>query len=201
MPEDLLIVFVKAPRPGLVKTRLAKRLGALGACIAYRELVGVLLHNLASLPSVQLRFTPDNAQAEIQDWLRPGWNAHPQGEGDLGFRLRSAFAETFNAGARRVAIIGSDCPEVSVSDIQQTWAALRKTDVVLGPATDGGYWLVALNRPQPQLFEDIAWSSHKVLEQTIKHIQCCGLKHHLLRTLTDVDSVESWRSFLLSRSP
>src|ERR1044071_6300520 len=82
VPDQHLIIFAKAPRPGQVKTRFAKALGPGAACLAYRDLVEALIENLSSLPAVELRFTPDDALPEIQSWLRKGWSAHRQGEGD-----------------------------------------------------------------------------------------------------------------------
>src|SRR5262245_46667242 len=108
--EQTLIVFLKAPRPGSVKTRLARVLGDEAACDAYRRLVPILLNRLAELPELVLCYSPDDALDEIRPWLRQRWHAAPQGDGDLGERLAGAFDRAFAAGARRVAVIGSDCP-------------------------------------------------------------------------------------------
>jgi uncharacterized protein len=195
MADRDLIIFAKAPRPGQVKTRLAKSLGAEAACLAYRQLVQTVFENLSRLPSVELRFTPDDALAEIQPWLRKGWSAHPQGEGDLGTRLERAFAEHFAVGAQRIVIIGSDCPEVLTADIDTAWDALHTHDLVLGPAADGGYWLIALCGPQPLLWREIAWSTGQVLEQTLRQAKAAGLRTKLLRMLADVDTAEDWQRF------
>ncbi|MBI2925144.1 MAG: TIGR04282 family arsenosugar biosynthesis glycosyltransferase [Verrucomicrobia bacterium] len=199
-PEQL-IIFVKAPRPGAVKTRLAETLGAVAACEAYCRLVESLLSRLASLREVELRFTPDDAGAEIKRWLGPGWTARPQGTGDLGTRLEAAFVEAFARGAERVVIIGSDCPRVTVEDVQAAWRALEEHDVVLGPATDGGYWLIGLRSRQRELFDGIAWSTSRVLAQTLARAQAAGLRVQRLRELSDVDTAEDWRGFLASSSP
>lgn len=191
--SDRLMIFVKAPRPGLVKTRLAKALGAETACQAYRQLVGTLVGNLACLPTVALWFSPDDARDEVSGWTREGWTLHPQGEGDLGRRLARAFEDGFARGARRVLIIGSDCPEVMPADVAEAFAALQAHDVVLGPARDGGYWLIGLRAVQPELFLEIAWSTAKVLDQTLDRARSRGLSVRLLRTLADVDTEEDWR--------
>src|SRR5262249_38381516 len=141
---SLLIIFLKAPRVGTVKTRLASALGPEAACAAYRCLVTTLLDQLDGLKNVQLRFTPDEAQDEIRPWRRARWTLAPQGSGDLGTRLGTAFREAFAAGWQRVAIIGSDCPYVQRSDVNEAWTALENNDVVVGPAVDGGYWLIGL---------------------------------------------------------
>src|SRR5262249_44785829 len=161
-----LIVFLKAPRPGAVKTRLANSIGAPAAASAYRHLVETLLHQLQQIGSVDLCFSPDNALAEVQHWLKPGWTSSPQGDGDLGQRLQSAFQRVFQRGAKRVVIIGSDCPSIRAEDIREAWHALQMHDVVLGPATDGGYWLIGLKGSQPHLFRDVRWSAADVFIET-----------------------------------
>ena len=197
-PEKL-IVFVKAPRPGQVKTRLAETLGAEAACAAYRRLVETQLQQLSSLPEVELRFAPDDAVAEIQPWLRPSWRARPQGDGDLGRRLRSAFAEAFAAGNKAVVIVGSDCPEVTAADVGEAWRELRTFELVVGPATDGGYWLIGLRQPHPALFEGIGWSSELVLAETLARARARGQRIQLLRLLTDVDAAKEWGDFLAAQ--
>jgi|ERR1043166_2196247 rSAM/selenodomain-associated transferase 1 len=195
MSDQRLIIFVKAPRPGEVKTRLAKDLGPEAACLAYRDLVETVVENLSSLHGVELRFTPHDGFAEVQPWLRKGWSAHPQGEGDLGARLESAFAQHFADGAERAVIIGSDCPEVLSADIEAAWSWLQTHDLVLGPATDGGYWLIGVREAQPLLWKDIAWGTGQVLEQTLHRAKVPGLRTRLLRTLTDIDTADDWRRF------
>lgn len=190
------MIFLKAPRVGTVKTRLAASLGAEQACAAYKRLVEILLSDLATIGEVELRFTPDDARADVEHWVRPNWCAASQGDGDLGCRLKRAFAEAFASGARRVVIIGSDCPEVTVDDIRGAWKKLDASDVVLGPATDGGYWLVGLRAPQPALFNDIAWSMSSVLSETLQRCRAAGLSVQMLRELIDVDTEADWRRFL-----
>ena len=200
MRQEQLVVFVKAPRIGTVKTRLAKSIGAAAALNAYRCLVETLLGNLESLPEVELRFSPDDAFSEIQPWLRDGWRIQPQGNGDLGGRLQRALGENFSVGAKRVVIIGSDCPSVNVSDVRAAWSALASHDAVLGPARDGGYWLIGLNASQPLLFENIPWSTDAVLRETLARAKSTGLRVHHLRELSDVDTEADWKEFLRQRT-
>jgi uncharacterized protein len=175
-----LVVFVKAPRAGAVKTRLA----------------GTLLANLAPLPRVELCFTPAEAGAEIQPWVRPGWLTCPQVGGGLGERLHAAFAEHFETDAQHVVIIGSDCPDVTATDIEDAWLALEGHDVVLGPALDGGYWLIGLRAPQPALFTGIPWSTDRVFGETMCRARETGLRVALLRELADVDTAADWERWL-----
>ena len=198
--ETKLIIFVKAPRLGNVKTRLAESIGEHAACAAYQTLVARLVKNLDRLPGVELRFSPDDAAEEIRPWLRHDWLLSPQGPGDLGKKLNRAFQESFAAGATRVVLIGSDCPAIVAADIEMAWATLATHDVVLGPAADGGYWLIALRQPQPNLFESIPWSTEKAFETTMARAHEAGLSLHCLRTLSDVDLIEDWANFLSEKN-
>lgn len=193
MSRNLLIIFVKAPRPGEVKTRIAESIGAQAACDAYLALVEVLIGNLRTLSNVQVRYTPDDALLEIPQWIQPTWTTAPQGAGDLGRRLSSAFDDAFSSGAERVVIIGSDCPDIAQTDIESAWAALENHDVVLGPAEDGGYWLIGLRAPQPALFNEIAWSSDTVFQTTVARAATNDLSVHVLRKLSDIDTIEDLR--------
>jgi len=144
---------------------------------------------------VELRFTPDAAHAELAPWLRSAWTLRPQGEGNLGERLARAFQESFTEGCQRVLIIGSDCPAVSLADIESAWSSLLTNEVVVGPASDGGYWLIGLRGRQPGLFENVPWSTAAVLETTLTRIRDAGLTFHCLRELTDIDTAEDWEKF------
>jgi rSAM/selenodomain-associated transferase 1 len=182
----------------MVKTRLAQAIGVSAALAAYKLLVECVVNSIAQFQDIELRYTPDNDSSEIQRWLQPGWQSHPQGAGDLGIRLHRAFEEAFASGAERVAIIGSDCPYLGVDDIATAWARLADHDVVLGPAADGGYWLVALRQAHPQLFQDISWSTSKVLAETRFKATQSGLRVCLLRELIDVDTEKDWLEFVRS---
>ena len=192
MPEPRIIIFVKAPRPGFVKTRLAAAIGNEAACDAYRQLAETVVANLAPLPHAELRFTPDDAENEITPWLNDGWTTRPQDEGDLGERMHRAFTEA-NGPA---IIIGSDCPQVKLNDFITAAKTLQTHDVVIGPATDGGYWLIGLNAPCPALFEGIEWSTGGVLQSTLAKADEAGLSVQLLRELGDVDTGADWERFM-----
>jgi rSAM/selenodomain-associated transferase 1 len=193
--ERILVVFVKAARVGAVKTRLAQEIGDRAACDAYQKLVRAVVSRIDSLHDVQLRYSPDDAEKEVGLWRKPQWALSPQGGGSLGQRLTRAFAELFAAGARRVVIVGSDCPWLSAADIEQAWNDLETHDLVLGPARDGGYWLVGLRELLPELFNDISWSTATVLEQTLERARARGLRFRLLRELRDVDTLDDWQAF------
>ena len=199
MSANRLIIFVKAPRRGIVKTRLARTIGAAAAAEAYVRLAEETIGNLRSLQQVELCYTPDDSRQEIEGWLANGWQSQPQGPGDLGQRMSAAFERAFAEGMERVAIIGSDCATVTVEDIQTAWEKLASTDVVLGPASDGGYWLIGLREPHPELFNDIPWSTPDVLTRTLNRVRQALLSVHLLREQRDVDTEGDWREFLAGR--
>ena len=191
MSEPRIIIFMKAPRPGLVKTRLADVIGPENACDAYCKLVQNMMNSLAILPHAELRYTPDDAEPEILQWLYEGWTAVPQGGGGLGERMQRAITEA----QCPVVLIGSDCPEINLTDIAAARGALGKKDVVIGPAVDGGYWLIGLRSPCPALFDGIQWSTRNVLKETLARSEKAGLSVHMLRELADVDTVEDWAAF------
>jgi len=185
MSTPRVIVFIKAPRPGRVKTRLAATIGPEAACAAYREMVDTLLGNLTPLPHLELRYTPDNAFNEIRPWLRNQWSASPQGLGDLGERMHRAFTE---AGGPAI-LIGSDCPEITALDIDEAATALKTHNGVIGPAEDGGYWLIGLQLPCSALFKGIRWSTNVVLSETMSRAKVNELSIKMLRKLNDIDSM------------
>lgn len=197
---DLLIVFLKSPRPGFVKTRLADRIGAKPACKVYRNLAAALLKRLKPYPNVELRISPNHAASSHPNWLlRDCWRCQGQGVGNLGNRLTRAFGESFAAGRRKVMAIGSDCPYVEPNHLRKGFERLISASVVLGPALDGGYWLIGMNRYLPSLFEGISWGGAKVLEQTLQRIEALGAQAAMLETLEDVDDWESWQRYLKTK--
>ncbi len=191
MAEPRIIVFVKEPRPGFVKTRLAFVIGDEAACKAYRQLTETVLEKLASLPNVEIHFTPDDAKGEIKGWLRKGCVAKPQDNGDLGQRMHRAFEEADGAAI----IIGSDCPYLETSDLQAASDTLQTHDAVMGPAADGGFWLIGLAAPYPAMFEGVHWSTHTALKETLANAELMNLSFQLLRELIDVDTVEEWKKW------
>lgn len=186
-----LIVFAKAPLPGQVKTRLAATIGPEKTLEVYQLLLQALVRNLGHLPAT-VAYTPPGSAEAFATMLPAHWILEPQSNGDLGARLQQAFQQAFARGALRIAIIGSDCPEVTPQDITDAFDALKNHDLVLGPSHDGGYWLIAMKKLIPELLSGIHWSSSSVLAQTMEHARGIGASVHLLRTLRDVDTEEDW---------
>jgi len=194
--RDALIVFVKAPRPGATKTRLAAHIGAESAAAVYRAIAGEVARRTAPRHGEYERlffYTPADAGPEVAAWLA-GETCRPQVEGDLGARMAAAFEETFRHGAGRVAIIGTDVPGLSGEVVREALAALQDHDVALGPARDGGYYLMALARPCPGLFTSIPWSTPAVLTATLERASVLGLSVRLLDPMRDVDTLEDLRA-------
>lgn len=200
MAPDVLIVFVKEPRPGTVKTRLVPALGAEHAALLYRALADEEVRRTTPRPGEYDRvffFTPAGAQPALQRWF-PRELLLPQSGDDLGARMAHAFDTAFRRGARRAAIVGSDVPWVSRELVQEALLSLDDHEVVVGPARDGGYYLLALDRPRPGLFDGIAWSTPSVLSATAERAGMLGLRLSVLEPLSDIDTLEDvrreWRS-------
>ncbi|HXB56843.1 MAG TPA: TIGR04282 family arsenosugar biosynthesis glycosyltransferase [Vicinamibacteria bacterium] len=192
--RDVLLVFLKAARPGAVKTRLAAALGKAAAAELYRVLAEAeVRHTTPRRGEYERRFcfTPKGARAAMEAWF-PEEVFVPQEGADLGARMARAFDRAFRDGARRVAIIGGDVPAVSREIVREAFRSLKGYDVVLGPARDGGYYLLALSRPRPGLFRGIAWGSSSVLAATVKKAR--GLAVRLLEPLTDIDTLGDLRT-------
>jgi rSAM/selenodomain-associated transferase 1 len=191
---DRLLVFLKRPRPGEVKTRLVPSLGAEMAAELYRSLAELEMQATAPSGDYERLFfySPSDARAELAAWL-PGQEWRAQRGADLGERMAAAFAEAFELGARRVAIIGSDAPWVSRGLVGEALGALDAADLALVPANDGGYCLLALDRPRPELFTDIPWSTPSVLALTLERAGALGLAVRLLEAQQDIDTLEDLR--------
>ena len=147
--SPLVMVFLKAPRVGSVKSRLASSLGAELATDIYRGMVERQLRQIPKGWRVEVHFCPADAETEMRAWLGSDYVYCPQIAGDLGERLQAAFSAAFSKGESYVLAIGGDCPVLATSTLTEATARLVRADVVLGPATDGGYYLFALRRSAP----------------------------------------------------
>jgi rSAM/selenodomain-associated transferase 1 len=194
---DVLGVFVKAPAPGRVKTRLATEVGVHRAAEIYRDLGRRVVSACAgSGHDTVVWFAPPEARSAVREWLKGLSVAafRAQLSSPLGVRLDAAFRQHFDEGARRVIMIGSDCPGVDAVLVSRALPMLDEHDLVLGPAHDGGYYLIGLRAPAPHLFQGIAWSTEAVLEQTLARARQLGLSAALLPTLRDVDTASDARA-------
>ena len=189
-----LILFTRYPEPGRTKTRLIPALGAEGAAELQRRMSEAIVAQMAQFAAQypvrpEIRYA-DGTQQAVEAWLSSDIPCLAQGEGDLGDRLHRAFAQAFAQGAGKVVVIGADCPGLTPALFARVFAALATQNLVLGPAMDGGYYLVGLNRPAPSLFSEIPWGTGEVLTATLKQAQSLNLSTHLLEFLADVDRPE-----------
>ncbi|NIS38693.1 glycosyltransferase, partial [Candidatus Saccharibacteria bacterium] len=203
--SNALIIFMKAPRLGKVKTRMQPQLSERQSLGLYKAMGLDLVNQFsdASTYDVMIYFWPPQSEEEMQSWLGDDKIYSPQLGNDLGEKMHQAFTENFNGSYQKVVIIGSDLPTLDETIIQEAFRHLNEHDAVLGPTEDGGYYLIALNKPQPELFKNVRWSSESVLPQTLENADKAGLSVHLLEQRTDIDTydeVEQLRA-TLQQSP
>ncbi len=186
-----LIVFSRFPTPGRAKTRLIGKLGEAGACRVQRLLTVrtlALARRLVEFPTLELEVCFEGgSRAAIKRWLGAGVSYVRQPRGGLGARMHSALERALADGARSAVLIGTDLPELSEEVLRSAFARLEDNDVVLGPAGDGGYYLVGLRRSAPSLFTGVQWSTPRVFEQTVARVGEAGLSLGLTAKLADLD--------------
>ena len=196
------MIFAREPELGRVKTRLAATIGPEAARGVYRELLALTAAAVAeaALPATlwlaEAPAAPATTPAQPRpEWPGLSWRVQPTAP-DLGQRMQHAFAEAFAAGTTQALIIGTDCPGLTAELLHQAAAALATHDLVLGPADDGGYYLLGMKQLHPDLFAGKQWSTATVLPDTLADAARLGLRTALLPTLHDVDSAADlarWR--------
>lgn len=197
MPEKSanqeVLVFAKYPEAGRCKTRLAKAVGDEQALRIYRALLDHTLAVVRDTPFTKVLVAdPPVHVADGADWA-PGMDAYRgQAAGDLGARLVQAFTESFAGCARKVIVIGCDCPQLSKDSLVSAFTALEDVDTVLGPTVDGGYYLLGLKESRPSLFQGIPWSTGQVFEKTLNILKFQSLSYISLDTFSDVDTLEDY---------
>jgi len=198
-PDSVLLVFCKAPLAGQVKTRLQPALSAEQAVAAHIDLSKMTLERAVTeaLCPVLLYCAPDSEHPFFQQCAAEYPLSLKQQRGsDLGERMHNAFAEAL-ADYRQVVLIGCDCPSLTVDDLRQALTALQNgNEVVIGPASDGGYVLIGLNALQPDLFKNMAWGTNQVLAETRLRIGKTHRHLHELIEQWDVDTIADWERYL-----
>lgn len=188
-----VIVFLREPMPGKVKTRLAASIGAEAAAAVYRRLIDITLDAVASARLPTYLFY-DGPLPGLSDRV-PGFTYAPQSTGDLGARMLNALARV-QAIHGHTILIGSDCPEISAAVLHEAFGQLRTQDVVIGPAADGGYYLIGIaGPPDPRLFNGIPWSTDRVFALTLDRCADAGLKVSVMPMRADVDTLEDLHHF------
>ncbi len=190
--RNALIIFVKNPELGQVKTRLAKSIGSQRAMEVYIQLLEHTRWVTDQLSEVT-RFVYYADTVSTRDvWNDTVYEKRLQHGKTLGERMQGAFADCFEEGADKVVIIGSDCLEIQLEHLQAAIGYLDTADVVIGPATDGGYYLLGMNALYRELLKGIRWSTSAVFQQTRQKLERLGLSYHLLEMLSDVDELDSY---------
>lgn len=186
-------MFVRQPVPGQVKTRLANEVGTHRACEIYAAFLADLISRFrAGADRRFLCFAPDDASARTHFQTAAGvdYGLWPQPSTDLGSRLKQFFDDQLLGSAERVVVIGSDSPTLPREYVEQAFEMLKSADCVLGPATDGGYYLIGQRHPGWDLFAGVEWSTNCVLDQTIAQIIKRGIRLALLPVCYDVDTAD-----------
>ena len=195
----LLVVVAKAPVAGRVKTRLIPRFTPEEAVELYRCFLHDRIRTLDTLKGVDraIAFTPADARDMFIPFSRNGIRLFSQKGVDLGERLNNIFVEKLAGGYDAVSIIDSDTPDLPQSIIQESFKRLlsEKADVVFGPCYDGGYYLVSMRRPHPELFDDIPWSTETVLSKTLEKAKQLHVKTDMLPWWNDLDTYEDLVAF------
>jgi uncharacterized protein len=191
----VLGVFAKWPRPGFVKTRLAAVLGAEKAARVAAAFLNDTLNRLAEGEPATRRvvaFTPDEMSRDFADLVSGRYALRPQGEGDLGARMERFLTAEFAAGAERVILVGADSPTLPVDLVTRAFAELEHADIVLGPAADGGYYLIGFRRHIPSVFAGVSWGTNRVFEETIARLPA-DVRLAQLPPWYDVDTPDDWQ--------
>lgn len=183
-----LIIFLKYPELGHCKTRLAKTIGDENALKIYKQLLSHCHQITKDLPVDKFLYFDKQTDKNL-NW-EGDYKIAYQKQADLGSRMQDAFADVFQQDYFKAIIIGTDCIELKTEIINDAYRQLNHYDVVIGPAKDGGYYLLGLNNSTPELFKNIAWSTNTVLSDTIKTIQKLGLTYSFMPLLSDIDIEE-----------
>lgn len=199
MPSSAcILLFVKAPQPGQVKTRLAKTIGTHYATEIYQCFVQDILRQLQDLAAETLVFyAPVAAQDSLHQWLGDSTPYYSQQGDDLGQRMTHAFVQAFELGFQQALIIGSDSPDLPITFLEEALGAIHQEAVAIGPTDDGGYYTLGFSQAafQPEIFQTIPWSTATVFARTLTLLQNHQKKIHQLPYWFDVDTWEDLQAF------
>lgn len=188
MSKPLLLLFLREPVLGKVKTRLAATIGDVQALKAYEQLLEHTLKACADIAVTKQAWYAEEPQVDVAGPF--GFAKHVQQGNDLGTRMQHAFATGFSMGHAPIVIIGSDLPSMKEQLLLEAFDALRNHDAVIGPSADGGYYLLGLNAPFDAVFQNKQWSTGTVFAQTSSDLVMHGRTCHLLPELQDIDTEE-----------
>ena len=188
LSSTALVIFVRNPVLGQVKTRLAKDIGDERACAIYLQLLEHTLKITRSLSFRKFIYYADEV-SDYDLWSVPGYTKRMQSGTNLGERMLNSFKELFEQGFTRIVIIGSDCLQLQTENLQEAVTLLESNTAVIGPASDGGYYLLGLTKLYPELFVNKPWSTDQVLTKTIDDFNNQGISYALLEELSDIDDI------------
>ncbi|KAI0566605.1 glycosyl transferase [Gracilaria domingensis] len=202
-----ILLFTKYPTPGFAKTRLIPAKGPEGAAQISNELTQRTLTTLRSYQAydphahVIIHYAVSGREitvSKVYEWLKPVKRQEvvSQGSGDLGDRLMTAFEHSFAKNASKVVVVGSDTPDLSTDILSNAFKILDDADVVIGPAEDGGYYLLGMKAMNQGLFTSIPWSTSTVLKETVAAAESTGLVVKRLPTLRDIDTPNDLEFFI-----
>ena len=201
--DNAVIVFIKAPEKGRVKTRLAKGIGDAAALALYRCFVMDVLDMVRSTPwDLRMYYYPENACEAVRTWLGDDLDFFSQKGSNLGDKMENALADTFAAGYERAVLIGSDLPDLPSGIIDTAFKGLEQCSAAIGPSRDGGYYLIGFTATGfiPQIFHGIPWSTNKVFDLTLSRFKDYQVSHHTLSVWQDIDTQKDLRSLTLDPS-
>jgi rSAM/selenodomain-associated transferase 1 len=190
-----IVIFVKYPAPGKVKTRLGAQIGYRLAADLYHLFIDQTLEiaRRAEADNIYIAYEPKERSDDFEKLVPDGFNCFPQHGQDLGQRMLNAFEYVLNQNSNKVIILGSDSPTLPVHIVKDAFTRLAAFDLVLGPAEDGGYYLIGVKRPYQGIFDNIEWSSPSVLQNTLERASELGIHYSLLPQWYDVDTLADLR--------
>lgn len=189
----LLLIFLRNPVLGKTKTRLAKGIGDENALKVYVKLLGHTLDMAAGLTQTTVRLCFTDAVEETGIFGRYPFEKTVQTGEDLGARMQHAFEEGFSSGYKKIVVIGSDLPTLSTRLLESAFTSLEDFDCVIGPASDGGYYLLGLTKRIPEIFKNKKWGTETVLRETLLNLE--RNRVHLLETLNDIDTADDLKHY------
>ncbi len=195
--------MLKYPRPGKVKTRLAEKLGEEMAARLYRCFVAQVLAACRGLScDILLCCHPDQGLKDYKAWIGSGYKYMMQDKGDLGNKMQDAFEKAFEQGFEQAILIGTDVPQLTRAILVQALQGVEQCGSVLGPALDGGYYLLGLDRRKIDsgLFRQIPWSTSKVLKITLSRLKTLHTTPYILQPLRDMDTLEDFKSLCIGQT-
>ncbi len=189
-----IIIFLRQPILGQVKTRLAVDIGEQRALEIYQTLIEITLQACQEIQVPKSLYFFPAIDQQILATVGEDFTAYLQSGEDLGVKMSKAFAEALDRHNSAV-IVGTDCPYINPELLDQALRSLREFDVVIGPARDGGYYLLGMKHHHPSIFVDIDWSTENVLQQTLTRVKQLNLSYHLLPELSDIDYYRDWQLY------